>query len=93
MKTRAQSSDITGPLTLYAWVDKSTGRRSPMVFRANPNVGEWSRATAKFRVDAELAAQKNVRIENQAGEIVFHARRGFVMFPADVEMFWRECGK
>lgn len=92
MKAPVLSSDIAGTLTLYAWADKST-RREPMVFRVNPNVGEWSRDTARFRVVAELAAKKNVRIENQAGEIVFVARGGVVTFPEDVEMFWRECGK
>jgi len=86
------STDTRGTLGLYLFVDGYHG--GGIRFRKDPGnpQAQISAEQARRLAEHHLRAGLEVRICNAADLVVYHARDGKLLVPADAEKFWETAG-
>lgn len=86
------SDDRTGILRIYVFHPSGRGYEARQYFSRHIRYPEEevSVGDAKAISDAAVSNGREVRITNGGDELVFHAKDGVVLFPAEgADAFWR----
>lgn len=90
--TRLHYSDEPGdgaPLALYIFREDGLHEGALHIAKETNDGSELSPADARFVAEHNMDAGREVRIANDADELVFHAKDGKVIYPSDPEAFWK----
>jgi hypothetical protein len=92
--TRSQlhySDDLGDGAPLALYIYRADGLHTGAHYIANDahEDREIAPADARFVAEHNMDAGREIRITNSADHLVFHAKDGKVIYPADPEMFWK----